>query len=328
MATTKTFSISKFLFDLWCTISLIGIWPRFIEPNLIHLKKLQISLKTASHSKNCLKIIHFSDLHFGKNTSTAFLKRVTSKILKEAPDLIAFTGDFLCFSKLPNKKILKEFLNSFNAPLGCFAVLGNHDYERFISINSEGEYDVIENSSPTVVKGFKRLFSTIRLKKRTTERAKITNFHQELIELLKETPFKLLHNCHATIKTKDTFINIVGLGEYCLGKCEPEIAFKGLNPAYQTIVLAHNPDSISLLKNYPVDLILSGHTHGGQVNLPFLKKKFTLSENPDLVRGLKTVEDKKIYINKGIGSVMKFRWFSMPEITSLKIIPKDQNATN
>ncbi|HRD54909.1 MAG TPA: UDP-2,3-diacylglucosamine diphosphatase LpxG [Parachlamydiaceae bacterium] len=311
------FSISKLLFDLWCTISLVGIWPRFIEPNLFHKKKLKITLKTLPKGFETLKIIQFSDLHFGKNTSCNFLKRLSSKILKEKADLIVFTGDFLCFSQLPNKEILKEFLNSLKAPLGSFAVLGNHDYERFVSINEKGEYDVIEKVSPALLKGFKRLFSNIKLKHTTTEKAKKVSCHQELDNLLKETPFQLLHNSQATVKIEDTFLNIVGLGEYCLGKCEPEKAFQNLNANCPTLVLAHNPDSISLLKNYPGDLILCGHTHGGQINLPFLRKKFTLSENQGLIRGLKAVDNKKIYINKGVGSVMKFRWFSMPEILSL-----------
>src|SRR5690606_22728131 len=125
-----------------------------------------------------LKIVQFSDLHFSKNLSDAFLRRLTSKILKQSPDIIVFTGDFLCYSKLTNEDRLKKFLNSLSAPFGCYAVLGNHDYESFVSVNEEGEYDVIENSTSTLIKGFKRLFSNVTLTKNMTERAKNVDFHE------------------------------------------------------------------------------------------------------------------------------------------------------
>lgn len=314
MIKKKKFSVTQFLWDLWCVLSLIGIWPRFIEPKLIKSSKIKITLPNLSDDIANLKIVQFSDLHFNPDVSDRFLNKLTSKILSLKPDLIVFTGDFLCFSNLQEKNRLKKFLNSLQARFGCFAVFGNHDYDQFVSVNDHGEYDVIKPSSSTVVKGFKRLFSKKVLKNSVTKRAIETPIHQELLDLLKETPFNLLHNENALITIGKSKFNICGLGEYSLAKCLPDIAFKNFDPTYKGIVLSHHPDSFSLLKHYPGDLILSGHTHGGQVNLPFFKKKFILLENRDLVRGLIDKENKKIYITRGVGSVMKFRWFSMPEV--------------
>ena len=64
---------------------------------------------------------------------------------------------------------------------------------------------------------------------------------------------------------------------------------------------------------------MCGHTHGGQVNLPWFWKKFTLMENPQLKRGLVRMLDKWIYINRGVGSIMQFRWFAKPEILLLTL---------
>jgi predicted MPP superfamily phosphohydrolase len=85
------------------------------------------------------------------------------------------------------------------------------------------------------------------------------------------------------------------------------------------VVLVHNPDGVKTLRGYPGDVVLSGHTHGGQVNLPWMWKRFAVLENPAVRRGLYYLEGKWIYVNRGIGSVMKFRWFAVPEILSITL---------
>lgn len=322
MMINKNNTISQFLWDLWCTVSLIGIWPRFIEPNLISLTRITLPIAGLKESAS-LKIVQFSDLHFNLESSDHFLNKLTRKILNESPDVIVFTGDFLCYSKLEEADKLKKFLNNLHAPYGCFAILGNHDYENFVSINENGEYDVINNSASTLTRGFKRLFSKIKLIGKVTDKAKNTNMHPGLLDLIKETPFQLLHNETKVLTIKGIKLNLCGLGEYSLGKCLPEKAFEHYNIESAGIILSHNPDSLSLLKDYPGDIILSGHTHGGQINLPGFREKFLALENPKLKRGLVTENHKKIYINRGIGSVMKFRWFSMPEILSLTLTGKE-----
>jgi predicted MPP superfamily phosphohydrolase len=267
------------------------------------------------------KIVQFSDLHFSGEMRENFLKKLLRKILNLKPDIIVFTGDFLCYSRLEKPDVLKKFLNSLYAPFGCFAIFGNHDYENFVSVNSYGEYDVINPTSSTITMGFKRLFSKLTLTKIVTEKAKNTNTHKDLLNLLKETPFQVLDNQTVLLPIKDEFLNITGLGEYSLGKCLPEIAFKNYNSKYPGIVLAHNPDSLSLLKNYPGNIILSGHTHGGQINVMPFRKKFTALENEQLLRGFLNVENKNIYVNRGIGSVMPFRMCAMPEILELTLVP-------
>ncbi len=319
MKTKKSFAVTDFLWDLWCVVSIIGIWPRFIEPNLISVTKLKMNILPKFTTLKNLKIVQFSDLHFSEQMSDSFLRRLTSKILKQSPDIIVFTGDFLCYSKLVDEERLKQFLNTLHAPFGCYAVFGNHDYKSFVSINEKGEYDVIENSSSTLIKGFKRLFSTIKIQKKMTERVGSVGFHEKLKSLLEQTPFEVLHNKTKLVELPDGKLNLIGLGEYSLGRSLPETAFKNVDLSYPSLVLCHNPDCLGLLKNYPADMILSGHTHGGQVNIPLLRKKFILMENKRLVKGLVFEDNKKIYINRGIGSVMKFRWFAIPEILDLTL---------
>ncbi len=303
------------LWDLWCLVSIIGIWPRFIEPNLLKKTSLNLPINDLPRDLNGLKIAQFSDLHLHKRTPDRFLNKIVKKIEQERPDIIVFTGDFLCFSQMKETKRLKRFLNRFKAPLGCYAIFGNHDYQSSVSLNEEGYYDLVDKKTSMIGQGFKRLFSPVTPRKIVTERARNVPPHNQLIQLLKETPFQLLDNATQQLSIKDSFLNLTGVGEYILGRCLPEKAFKDYQEDYPGIVLAHNPDCLPYIESFPGDLIVSGHTHGAQINLPFLWKKLILIENEKYKRGLFRVQNKWFYVNRGVGSVMPFRWFSPPEIT-------------
>lgn len=315
---------SEWAWDLWCVASVIGLWPRFIEPHLLSITKLTLPIPRLQASLNGLKILQFSDLHWSGDFSSHLKRKLIQKINQLQPDLIVFTGDFLCRSKLEDKEGLQQLLCCLQAPYGCFAILGNHDYERFITVNTDGYYDVeYPSTTSDIGKGFKRLFSSTTLTGQATEEAKKVGQHRELVDLLSQTPFQLLNNKTQLVSLRDSKINICGLEEYSLGRFNPEKAFQHYDDTYSGIVLSHNPDTIERLKPYPGDVILAGHTHGGQVNLPFLWKKFTQIEHLEFKSGLKRIGKRWAYINRGLASVMRFRWFAMPELTLLTLQETD-----
>lgn len=307
---------NEWIWDAWCLISFIGIWPRFIEPRLLGVTRLQVKIPSLPEQLYGIKILHFSDLHWSQHFSSSLQQKMIRKINALEPDIIVFTGDFLCRSKLENQDGLKQLLNALKAKIGYFAVLGNHDYAQFVSVSSCGDYDVEKpSSSSNIVKGFKRLFHPVKLTKRVTDGAKQVAQHDELLALLKKTPFQLLNNASQLVPVNGSWINICGLEEYSLGRSNPDQACHNYDRRYPGIVLTHNPDAVELLQDYPGELILSGHTHGGQVNLPGLWSRFTPMENMQFKHGLKKINDKRVYINRGISGVMKFRWFAQPELT-------------
>lgn len=324
----KTMRFSDFLWEAWCVISLVGIWPRYIEPNMLLTSRMNVKLLNLPQGLHGLKIVQFSDLHFHAGLPDFFLKKITRKIKAEEPDLIVFTGDFLCHARLSDKDRLLKFLNSLSAPSGCFAVFGNHDYEQSICVNAEGEYDVNQNEdgSSLILQGFQRLLTTTKLAKKATARAKALSEHLELAALLKQTPFVLLNNSTKCVPIKGAALNLSGLAEYSLGKIEIQSAFQNYDPHYPGIILLHNPDGIPLLKDAPGEIILSGHTHGGQVNLPWMWKKFTPMENREFKKGAIEWNGKWVYVNRGIGSVMPFRWFAPPELLLLTL--EEENETS
>lgn len=315
MTNKRPLSLFDIAWNIWCVASVIGIWPRHIEPRLITTTRVPIKIPNLHPSLHGLRVVQFSDLHFHHALSDRFIKKLISKIQKLKPDVIAFTGDFICASHLDNPQKLQSIFQALKAPFGCYAVLGNHDYQNYVSITSEGHYDVLDSSSINMRRGWRRLFYTPTLSKIVSEKAQKVPMKQELVDMLRATPFQLLHNESLLVPIRNTFLNICGLGEYVLGRCDPKTTFQDYDRSYPGIVLAHNPDSVPRLQPFPGDLILCGHTHGGQINIPGMWKKFTLMENFHLKSGLKRIEDKWVYINRGVGAVMPFRWFSPPEIT-------------
>lgn len=313
---------SPLIWDLFCALSLVGIWPRFVEPRLVFTTRSLLPIRNLPRDLNGFHIVQISDLHFHHHTSASFLDKIVRKCERLRPDLIAFTGDFLCFSQLNEPERLRAFLQRFSAPYGCYAAFGNHDYASFISINCQGDYDVIEPpTTSSLSRAFSRLKSTITLTKKTTDQAKKTPLHVDLLSLLKETPFQVLHNTSTLLSIKGTKLNVCGLGEYSMGKLDAKEAFLNYNDNFPGVILLHNPDGVPALKSHPGDIILSGHTHGGQVNLPWMWKKFTTLENMHFKRGLIKCDDKWLYVNRGLHSVLPFRWFAPPEILSLTLVP-------
>jgi predicted MPP superfamily phosphohydrolase len=128
-------------------------------------------------------------------------------------------------------------------------------------------------------------------------------FHdpQKIIEFIKTTRLTLLLNENIMIHALK--LNIVGVTDrigYRMGLLEPDIhkAFKGLNSQYKTLLLAHQPKYIEELGNYKPELILSGHTHGGQI-WPF---EYLVRLQQPYIKGLHRLPNGSyIYVNSGIG---------------------------
>lgn len=134
--------------------------------------------------------------------------------------------------------------------------------------------------------------------------------HGELVSLLKKSPFKLLHN----ESFRSDHFQIVGLGDLEPGKCLPKKAFSVAEEDLFTIALTHNPDTIPLFEEFRSDLILAGHTHGGQINLPIVWNLFTRLKHKQFKRGLIASETSQVYVSRGVGTHTLFRILSPPEI--------------
>lgn len=107
-------------------------------------------------------------------------------------------------------------------------------------------------------------------------------------------------------------------------------ALKNLRPEQFNILLFHNSDLVDYLNNTPVDLYLCGHTHGGQIALPFWGALVTQSlHGKKYEAGLYRKDHLSIYVNRGIGMTggwaPPLRFLAPPEITVFDIVPEDSN---
>ncbi len=310
----------EWAWDSWCCLSIIGIWPRFIEPQWVEITRSTQKVPHWPKGMHNLRLLQCSDIHLSNRISPRFLQKIHKKIACSNPDIVVFTGDFLCGSQMVDEALILEWLQGIQAPLGCYAILGNHDYDHYLCLNKEGHYDIGENKKVSINTGFCNLVRRIfrgkeSLSGMATSTARQVIPHPQLVHALEKTHWKILHNQTLQIPVRDTYFNLVGLGEHMGGQCDPKKAFSQFHSDYPGLVLVHNPDAFPTLQSFPGEYIFSGHCHGGQVNIPWIGNRITLMENPQWRRGWIHEKGKKMYINRGLHSVVPFRWFSRPELS-------------
>lgn len=301
------------LSDLLCVASVIGIWPRFIEPKLICTSYHDIPVENLPTGFEKVKIVQISDLHFSSYTSQPFLDRILAKIKEVSPDIIVFTGDLLCYSEMPEQSNISNFLSSLSAPLGCFAIFGNHDYSEYVSYGDDGTCRRIQEHISPLLKGLARIFWPKALSGDPKVTSPIAPL-DALTTLFQKSGFTVLNNETVQLGAGNQKINITGLGDYIAGQLDPHRAFAHTDVRYPGIVLSHNPDSYPLLKAYPGNLYLFGHTHGGQINIPFIWQRVTPLKHREFKSGLVEDGSRVLYINRGLGSSFPFRCFAPPEV--------------
>jgi predicted MPP superfamily phosphohydrolase len=111
---------------------------------------------------------------------------------------------------------------------------------------------------------------------------------------------------------------LAGVDDHMVGKTDLPNALRGSFPDEMKLLLAHNPIILRQAARYDVDLILSGHTHGGQVKIREREKRILPQRK--LTNGLHRRKDTQIYITRGIGtSVLPIRYQCPPEISLLEL---------
>src|SRR5690625_1401371 len=135
-------------------------------------------------------------------------------------------------------------------------------------------------------------------------------------EIMDQANFTLLKNNYTTIEKDDERIILAGIDDVMLGKPNLKQTFKNIQPDDYTILLAHEPDIASEVSEYPVDLQLSGHSHGGQVRLPFIGHLYTPPYAEKYIQGKYKLNDGKmnLFVSAGIGTTrLPLRLFCQPE---------------
>lgn len=137
-------------------------------------------------------------------------------------------------------------------------------------------------------------------------------------QLAKNTPIKLIEHRHTLITRGKSQLAVGGVGDLWCGFVNPTTTFKGLSQDIPRILLSHNPDlAQDLHSDERIDLQLSGHTHGGEMRLPFGDAPIIPSKYGNKFRsGLCQGKRHRVYVTRGICTVFG-RFFCPPEVTEI-----------
>ncbi|WP_410514147.1 metallophosphoesterase [Paenibacillus sp. BR2-3] len=125
------------------------------EPNWLDIQRLELTFKDLPSGFDGIKVVHFSDTHLGFNKDADDLTALVAHIQDAAPELICFTGDIVD-SEAEDLIAAVPVLSTLHAPLGKFAILGNHDYkntQKLTGLWRAAGFQVLRNESHLIRRG-------------------------------------------------------------------------------------------------------------------------------------------------------------------------------
>ena len=242
----------------------LGYYAHFVEPEGLTVQRPALAKRPP------VRTLFFSDAHLGPMYHPSHLEHLVDAINAQQPQLVLFGGDF--FAKFLRDAHMLPFpwlaqqLSRIQAPLGKYAVWGNHD--------------VRQGAAP---------------------------FYRMLMEHGGFTPLwdKIVQPAPG--------IAICGLAPYSDGKILRQMPTEGW-----WVCLCHMPDKARYLNLRQVDLMLSGHSHGGQITLPVLTSMILPPGGKMYPYGLyqpQTGRKAQLFVSRGIGmSGVSFRLLNPPEL--------------
>lgn len=256
-----------------------------VEPTWLEVNRLQIPVGPLAATRG-LRIVQLTDFHFQRRVSAKYVLRCVEAANAEKPDLIALTGDYVHKGHRYVEGIA-DLLSQLQAPLGVFAVLGNHDY-------------AVRNAL-----GIRRYPSLYR----------------RVAESLIRRGIHVLHNELVTVELDGVPYQISGVDDLWSRRCRPDVALANLDPGIPHVMLAHHPRTIELLGDRRCDLMLSGHTHGGQIHTHRFGSVTLSKKMKGFAAGLYSHGETHLYVNKGVGFGLKIRYNRRPEIAVFDLVP-------
>lgn len=243
-----------------------------------------------------LRILHLSDLHLraGQRRKRAFIESCADL----SPDVVVGTGDYLGDDR--SAAAVVETLAAIKPRLGALFVLGSNDYY---------------GARPKNPFGYFR-------KRRGPFRAGIPNTTwQQMVTGLQEAGWQLISN--RAMRLGD--VEVVGLDDPHIRRHELTVATARAGGGFRLAVV-HSPDVAADLAALGYDLVLCGHTHGGQVRIPGVGALVTNSAIPRaMARGVHRLGEARLHVNAGLGTSMyaPFRFACRPEICLLECVPRE-----
>ncbi|MFC0296818.1 metallophosphoesterase [Geobacillus jurassicus] len=146
-----------------------------------------------------------------------------------------------------------------------------------------------------------------------------TNIYRRLME---RAGFRVLVNEHVLVRRGHDAIAIAGSDDMMLGQPDWSKMTRGIPPATYTIALVHEPDGALETRRFSIHVQLSGHSHGGQIQLPFIGPLITPPLSERYYEGFYHVGGLLLYVNRGLGTTrVPLRFLAPPELTVFSLAP-------
>ena len=276
----KPFTRRTFLKAAGAAVIGFPLYAAEISRHEISIERRTIRLDRLPEQFHGLRIVQISDFHYAEYTEPFFLREMVRKVNRLRPDMVLLTGDFVSFQPMP-----LEFARR-HAP-ACAAILS--------SLACPLRYAILGNHDYVVGPEY-------------------------VAAPLREHGIPVLMNSAVALEREGKRLWLAGLGSACSDAADPARAIPRAAAGEALIVMAHEPDILPEVARYDVDLMLSGHTHGGQVRIPFLPPIHLPIYGKRYLEGLFRLGRTQLYVNRGIGAVgVPFRFRCPPEITVLTL---------
>jgi uncharacterized protein len=257
-----------------------------VEPTWLAVNRVTLPIRNLPGALAGVRIAQLSDFHHGPHIPAGYLEGAIERTVAEKPDIIALTGDYIDRGPAHVRTAAKLF-RGLKAPLGVFAVLGNHDF------------------SVHTARGIRRH----------------PELHREVADALGTEGVTVLRNRTVRVERDGAGLLVAGVDDLWSGESNPDAALADACANTPRVILAHNPQSVEQLAKHRADVVLSGHTHGGQINWPGLGRLMLGKKARRWAAGLYPLEAGHLYVNTGVGFGWRFRFGVRPELAILTLQP-------
>ena len=266
-------------------VAALAVESTLFEPNRPRIVRQEIALRRWPERLNGFTIALLSDFHYDPYCSVHPLRAAIGMVNSIRPDLIALTGDFVSVPPLRSNK---------NKRKGALAAEPCAQLLRQMQA-PHGLWAVMGNHDFY------------------TDPGRVTS-------VLRSHGIQVLANQSVPIELDGQRFWLGGVGDVEGGAANLDATLRAVPSDETTILLAHEPDYADYVARHPVDLQLSGHSHGGQIRIPFLPPLYLPELARKYILGLYKIGPLTLYTNAGLGTVaVPIRLNCPPEITFLTL---------
>lgn len=293
----------------------IVLYGSFVEPRMITIKYYEVTMheqgrldpqiqnrffipkRTPNKESETIRIALIADWHLGPYKKNDYVQRVAEHLDMLDPDIITMPGDFI-YTQPSDVSFLKP-LTRLTSRIPTYASLGNHDFN-WREQYRQGDLAAIDYDF---------------------------RYSQRHTEILESFGIRVLRDQADTLTVNGQMMEIIGQDDWWATERNDVVDFFNSESSEDTIsiLMQHNPDG-AFFQDIPqhIDLIVSGHTHGGQIRLPFVGSlwKIPTEIGNRVDQGWFSLEDptQMLYVTHGIGETgPRARLFAWPEVVVFDI---------